>query len=357
MVWKNQVSQGLPTDLDVCDIDGDGRDEALLASADGTLYALDHTGQVRWKFHRQPPLLQVCAIAGENRRPTILTGGMEKRLYALTASGNVSNALDVEYPVRHIRSGNFLGDGREYAAVITAKNDRGRFFLQLYNAENLEPIWEEPLGLSTTNATEGTKYFVPWMAYRVAAASLLAWDINGDGRDEMLITDYFDKKGVTHAFDAEGKKVFSASPNRRIPNLPYRMNLLIPMDATDPDDRRILGLYGNQISSTERMATSNTLSMAPIRWPARSLMRSRTRCSSAAASRAATASMPCVWIDPTGNQLREPETGRPTGPGRKESGNAGRAGRTVHSPRLSAVPQTDDRHHRQVARGDFTRLS
>ncbi len=247
LIWRNQITQGLPTDLDVRDLDGDGRDESLLASADGTLYALDHAGEVRWKVHREPPLIQVCAVCGEDRVPTIVTGGVERRLFALSPDGTVVKELDVKYPVRHIRSGDFLGDGREVAAVITAKNDRSRFFLQLYKPETLEPIWEKPFGLSTKNATVGTKYFVPWMAYRVAAASLLTWDINGDGRDEMLITDYFDKKGELHAFDTTGTKILSSPPDRRIPNRPYRMNLLTGIDASNRGNRRILGLYGNQL--------------------------------------------------------------------------------------------------------------
>ena len=36
-IWKNQVSEALPLDLAVGDIDGDGCDETLLASADGVL--------------------------------------------------------------------------------------------------------------------------------------------------------------------------------------------------------------------------------------------------------------------------------------------------------------------------------
>jgi lambda-carrageenase len=246
LIWKNQINQALPLDLDVEDLDGDGREEMLLASADGTLYVFDHNGELRWRFECEAPMIQVRALIGKSGRPTILAGGIDKRLYALSPDGDVLKSLEFDYPVRHIRSGDFLGDGHEYAAGITAKNDKGRFFLQLYEPESLKPIWDKPLGLSTSNSTEGTDFYVSWLAYRVAVSSLLPMDIDGDGCDEMLISDYFDKKGEIHAFNAEGRKVLSSSL-APIRNLPYRMNLLTRIDMPDVEEQRILGLYGNQI--------------------------------------------------------------------------------------------------------------
>ena len=246
LLWKNQANHSLPLDLDVADIDQDGRDETLVASADGGLYALDHTGKLLWRFSREAPLIQVCAMTETDQGTIILTGGVERKLFALSAEGQTLNSMESPYVVRHIRRGDFLGDGRDYAAVITAKNDRSRFFLQLYDPLTLKPMWDKPVGLATDNPTEGTKYHVPWLAYRVAACSVLPVDVDHDGRDEVVLSDHFDKRGVLYAYNYRGEKVLTSS-TRGIRGRPYRMNLLTHVPATDSGDQRILGLYGNQI--------------------------------------------------------------------------------------------------------------
>ena len=246
LLWKNQANRSLPLDLDVADLDGDGRDETLVASADGALYVLDHAGNMSWQFNREPPLIQVCAVTGASRGTVILAGGVEKILYALSADGEILNTFESPYVVRHIRSGNFLGDAGEIAAVITAKNDKSRFFLQLFDPANLQAVWEKPLGLSTDNPTAGTKFHVPWLAYRVAVCSVLPIDVDRDGRDEIVLTDHFDKRGVFYAYNHLGEKVLTSS-TRGIRGRPYRMNLLTHVTSPDADGERIIGLYGNQI--------------------------------------------------------------------------------------------------------------
>ena len=246
LLWKNDTNRSLPLDLAVADLNGDGRDETLTASADGGLYAFDHAGKLKWQFRREPPLIQVCAVTGTSQGPVILTGGIEKKLYALSADGEVLHTAEFPYPVRHIRSGNFLGDGKNYAAVVTAKNDTSRYFLQLFDPVNLKPVWEKAVGLATTNPTEGTKYFVPWAGYRVAVFSVLPLDINNDGSDEILLTDHFEKKGIFYAYNGRGEKILTSS-SKGIRGRAYRMNLLTHITMPDSKQERIVGLFGNQL--------------------------------------------------------------------------------------------------------------
>ncbi len=63
VVWMNRDSRAMPLGMHVADLDGDGRDEALVAFADGGLCVFDQQGEVRWRFSREPPLLQVCAVS------------------------------------------------------------------------------------------------------------------------------------------------------------------------------------------------------------------------------------------------------------------------------------------------------
>ena len=246
LLWKNDTNHSLPLDLAVADLNGDGRDETLVASADGSLYAFGHSGELKWQFRREPPLIQVCPVTNKDQGTVILTGGIEKKLYALSVDGEVLHTVEFPYPVRHIRSGNFLGDGKNYAAVVTAKNDRSRYFLQLFDPVSLKPIWEKPVGLATTNPTEGTKFFVPWAGYRVAVFSLLTIDINDDGSDEILLTDHFEKKGIFYAYNGRGEKILTSS-SKRIRGRAYRMNLLTRVTMPDSKQERIVGLFGNQL--------------------------------------------------------------------------------------------------------------
>ncbi len=217
-----------------------------MASAGGGVYFWAHAGELWWRFARKPPLLQVCVVTGTTQGTVILAGGVEKKLYALSSKGDVLNSLESPFVVRHVRSGEFLGDGKEYAAVVTAKNDKSRFFLQLYDPADLKPVWEKPLGLSTDNPTEGTRFHVPWLAYRVAVFSALPADVNHDGKDEILLSDHFEKRGVFYAFDHQGEKLLTSSA-KGIRGRPYRMNVLTYVTAPNAADERIFGLYGNQI--------------------------------------------------------------------------------------------------------------
>ncbi len=246
LVWKNEAADSLPLDLAVADLDGDGCDETLVASADGCLYALDPAGKLKWRFRRTPPLIQVCPVTNAGQETVILAGGIEKRLYALSADGEVVNSVEFRYPVRHIRAGNFLGDGKKYAAVVTAKNDRSRFFLQLFDPATLQPVWKEPVGLATTNPTEGTKFYVPWAGFRVAVFSVLPLDINGDGSDEILLTDHFEKKGIFYAYNGRGEKVLTSS-SKGLRGRAYRMNLLTHVTMPDSGKEQVFGLFGNQL--------------------------------------------------------------------------------------------------------------
>ena len=53
----------MPFDLAVADIDSDGMDEALVASGDGALYAVDHDGRPALDLHAYRP-----PVPGRRRR-------------------------------------------------------------------------------------------------------------------------------------------------------------------------------------------------------------------------------------------------------------------------------------------------
>ncbi len=230
-LWSAKPGSDFPYDLCVADIDGDQRDEALVATAAGALHAVDDDGSLLWTFNRPAPLFQVAAARQANGLPIILTGGVEQELYALSSRGELRGSLPTEHCIRHIRTGDFRGQGRDAVAVATASSGlNGRLSLLAIDPANLNVLWkQEYRGAQIPNG--GRRFF-----------SMLIVDVDKDQRDDILLSAGWGENGRVVAYDGQGKQLFTNN-DRRIPNIPYRMNLL--RHVTLPDDEFILGHFGN----------------------------------------------------------------------------------------------------------------
>lgn len=222
---------GFPFDLSVADIDGDGLDEALVASADGGLYAIDHNGKPLWTFRRTPPLFQVSVAKLSERRSVVLTGGVEQILYALSPEGRLLGKSPTPHCIRHVRAGDIRGEGRDYAAVSIASSGlTGWLGLMLVDPSDLRVLWTKgPLG--TYGYDSGKRFF-----------SMLIADVNGDKKPEIVLSNSWGEHGKIFAYDQEGNALWTKS-DPRIPNVPYRMNLLRHVKL--PDDEFLVGVFAN----------------------------------------------------------------------------------------------------------------
>lgn len=232
-VWTAKGAGGFPFDMAADDLDGDGLDEVLVASGDGALYAYDQDGAPLWKFARTAPLYQVCVARDRNAETVILTGGVEQVLYALSSRGNVRKSLKTEHCIRHLRTGNVLGNGRDLLAMATASSGlNGVQRLSLLDPEDLSMQWQRTdLHLP---ASKSSKRFV----------SMLLTDLDRDGKEEVLMGGYWGERGMLVAFKGNGELLFSTS-DQKIPVIPYRMNLLRQVKV--PGDECLLGHFGNQL--------------------------------------------------------------------------------------------------------------
>jgi lambda-carrageenase len=232
-LWTAQTGGNMPFDLATADIDGDGLDEALVASADGALYAIDHDGKPLWTFRRTAPLYQVAAARLGDGSVVILTGGVEQVLYEISAKGQVLGTLKTEHCIRHIRAGDISGTGRDYAAVATASTGlTGILSLMTVDPEGLKPVWSKR-NLGSFAFNTGRRFF-----------SMELLDLNKDGRQDILLSNGWGENGKIYAFDHTGKQLFAAS-DKRIPNASYRMNLLQHVKL--PGDEYVLGLFANML--------------------------------------------------------------------------------------------------------------
>lgn len=231
LLWKTRTGGNMPFDLAVADIDADGMDEALVASADGSLYAVDHDGRRLWTFTRTAPLFQVAVARLAGGEPVILTGGVEQVLYALSPEGKVLRKLETKHCIRHVRAGDISGSGRDHVAVATASAGlSGVLSLLLIDPADMKVLWNRT-NLGTFAANSGKRFF-----------SMLPLDMNHDGKQEILLSNSWGEHGKIYAFDHTGKQ-FLATSDARIPNVSYRMNLLSHVKL--PGDEFVLGLFAN----------------------------------------------------------------------------------------------------------------
>lgn len=230
-LWSARGAGGFPFDLAVADLDGDGLDEVLVASGDGSLYAYGPDGRSLWTFARTAPLYQVCVARDADGKVIILTGGVEQVLYALSADGKVRQQLKTEHCIRHLRAGKVLGAGADAVAMATTSSGlTGILKLFLVNPADLSVHWQRT-DLTTPGMNPGKRFF-----------SLLIDDLNHDGKAEVVLSGGWRENGIIYAFGARGETLFAKS-NRQIPNVPYRMNLLRKI--TVPGDEYVLGHFGN----------------------------------------------------------------------------------------------------------------
>ena len=231
LLWTNKTGKGFPFDLSVADIDQDGQDEVFAAASDGNLYAFDHDGSSLWTFEGTPPLFQVCTATLEDGSTIILTGGVEQTLYSLSSKGDLLKTLQTDACIRHARAGDLLGEKRDYVAVATASRGlNGDLALLLIDPSDMSVLWKkENLGTHAHNS--GKRFF-----------SMEILDLDADDREDILLSNSWGEHGRIFAFNHLAEELFSTT-DERIPNVPYRMNLLRHVSL--PEDEFVIGHFGN----------------------------------------------------------------------------------------------------------------
>jgi lambda-carrageenase len=241
LLWQAATGEGFPFDLCVADIDADGLDESFVASSDGSLYAFDNDGTPLWTFRQTAPLFQVCVVKLPSGKSQIYTGGIDKTLYALDAGGKLTNTLQLDYIVRHMRAGDIGGTGQTQIAITTADRGlSGTLSLLLVDPGTLEIQWEKT-DLGTHAHNSGKRFF-----------SMVILDLDDDGREDILLSNSWGENGKIFAYDGSGNEMYTAS-DEQIPNISYRMNLLKHIDL--PNDDYVLGHFGNVLIQYNRDGT------------------------------------------------------------------------------------------------------
>jgi len=169
--------------LAVGDLDGDGRDQVIVASDHNRAYCLGSDGARRWQFATQGPVTTAAVADFEHGKPkTVVIGSEDCHVYALDPSGKLQWSFAMptyKNPgrVRVLFAADLNGDGSD---AVIAGGDNWRYYAldrhgrELWHYESVHP--------STAGA---------------------AADLDGDGRKEILCgTAYY----WWHCADAGGNR-------------------------------------------------------------------------------------------------------------------------------------------------------
>jgi hypothetical protein len=247
--WKNALSGFMNRDLWCADLTGDGADEILAANADGSVYCLDHRGELQWTFRpSNAPMNTVCVIR-KNRIPYVVCGGYDTNIYYLDSQGksvkiveSKSYSLEKPWgkdkrliPPSSCHVANFLrpvrrDDGTEVLAVhgvIYSNSARGRLYL-------FEPLHERPYRIIQAQGGVGE--------LRVA-------DLDSDGNEEIVTgsTCMIQDAHVSVIGIGKGsQRSFDISRLRgRIDGFGYRVAQ--PEIVTDGNEQKLLVLFGSKM--------------------------------------------------------------------------------------------------------------
>ena len=125
--------------IEVADIDGDGRLEALIAAIDAHVYARNAaTGEDLWKFYAGDEITRIQPMADVGAQG-VLTGSYNGYVYLLDGSGGVKWKQFVEEAVRSIVLWPSL-EAPPQARLLIGTD--GGFVFQLMADGTIEHIWE-----------------------------------------------------------------------------------------------------------------------------------------------------------------------------------------------------------------------
>ena len=200
-LWERDTSPFFPFDLDVGDIDGDGLDECAVASADGSLYLIDHDGRLLARvFDGKPPLYSVRIVHWGDGKTGIICGGVERVLYHLSPDGGIVSSFRTETfdtpwagVIKDIDHGRFRPDG-EPSLVVAMNMDWNRSIFSIHHLPDLKP--DGPARTHRRNLRQGLGK---------GHYHMLAADTDGDGIDEIV---FGGPKGGA-VFAGDGRKLYT----------------------------------------------------------------------------------------------------------------------------------------------------
>jgi len=168
LVWNQSVKEIL-SDIDVGDVNGDGRMEvAVSGSSDGLVYLFDYNGNLVWKRDVMSYIntVRMADLDGDGK-DEVVTGHAD--LYIFDGQGNRTGRFNVQNSVFEIDTGDLDGDGRK--DIIFSSYDKGECkdsTIYALSGATRKELWRYNIGKD-----------LPF--------DMVVGDVNGDGRMEVAV--------------------------------------------------------------------------------------------------------------------------------------------------------------------------
>jgi len=225
-LWEQNAGQFFPFDIAAGDLDKDGFDECVVASADGSLYIIDHDGQLlKTVFENKPPLYSVKIVEWGQDNRGILCGGPERVLYHISPQGIVLAKRNMSGSITNLDAGSFSKTGQTRLLVhINLDYNNVR-----YSTHRL-PGLEMEDGL---HATHERFYY-----------QMIAVDTDGDGIDEIA----FGGNEGGALYGPTGKKIRDLQAGRtRRGQHQYSMVMLDKIPRKNGEGTDLIGLNASNL--------------------------------------------------------------------------------------------------------------
>ncbi|WPR71392.1 hypothetical protein SLW70_15870 [Flavobacterium sp. NG2] len=177
-LWRNPTqSPAVLFEIIAADINADGNEDLLAASADGHIYGWDSNGKLLWKFNPSHKVrFSEVAVVKNNAKIQIFAGGNDGKLYELSSTGKLVSETPIKGVFRKIESGKFIDATKESLFVMTYSHDKFRWELMGFmDAETKKVI------KNVTIDDKRMKELKNVMVTDIAIA-----DINNDKKDDVL---------------------------------------------------------------------------------------------------------------------------------------------------------------------------
>lgn len=197
--WWTAPLGGFPNALATADLDGDGRDEILAAAADGVLSCFGSDGKARWSYQvNAAALMSLAVIRGKDGPPRVACGGFGRTIELLDQQGKLLARLPQRSLVNHLVAADVDGDGDDELLAVIERDD---YLLFDVDAKGLRQRWRKRI-----RATEDANAR-PFQTYSAAAG-----DLDGDGRDEIVLAASYGGQFRVLVVDGEGQPRWVTKP-------------------------------------------------------------------------------------------------------------------------------------------------
>ena len=176
-IWRqSSKTPAVLFEINVVDLNNDGNDDVVAASADGNIYAYNSNGQLLWQFNPGYKVRFSEVAIVNNGSIQVFAGGNDQKLYELNNKGELVSTTPIKGTVRTIASGKFIGNSQQLY-LMTYAHDKYRWqFMGIIDPNSKKVLTEAQFKNKQFKAFNG-----------VMVTDVHIKDIDDDGFDDVML--------------------------------------------------------------------------------------------------------------------------------------------------------------------------